>query len=653
MLQMGRLLKLAVLNLGMLSLTEFGFAATRTVTNTSDSGPGSLRDAIAAASPGDTIEFDLTCPATIDLSSTLSITKDLTIRGPGSSELAISGTGNTIAAFQVFSVSAGVTATIAGLTIERGSDFGNGGGVYNAGTLTVINSSVSGNLSFFSAREGGGIYNAGTLNVINSTLSDNGFFEGGRGGGIYNAGTVTVFNSTLSGNRAHDGDGGGIYNAGTLTVSYSRLSSNATSDDFGGGIFNSGMLTVINSTLSGNFGDGAGGGIENQGTATISNSTLSGNSGFTGGGIDSLNNSGTLTLTNSTLSGNSGFTGGIIGGTATIINSTLSGNIGGDGLLAGNLAGAGFTVKNSIVANSPGGPNCDFSGAIISDGYNLADDASCAFSGPGSLNSTPAGLDPSGLQNNGGPTQTIALLAASPAVDAIPLSACTDAAGNPITTDQRGIPRPQDQACDIGAYQHLPITGPAPSSGTTCNGAYNGTFNGNLFVSAGQTCIFFSGQVTGNVQQIGGSLVLFQSRVGGNVQVNGKSTFSIGPGSAINGNLQIQDVPSGSGQDQVCGTAVQGNLQLQNNGTAVLVGAVAPISCPGNSIGGNMQVQSNSASTSIVGNTILGNLQDQTNKGLTQVFFNTVSGDLQCANNTGIQGGGNVADQKQGQCGGF
>jgi hypothetical protein len=107
-------------------------------------------------------------------------------------------------------------------------------------------------------------------------------------------------------------------------------------------------------------------------------------------------------------------------------------------------------MKNTIVANNPSG-NC--LGTVISHGHNLSDDASCSFSGPGDLNNTPAGLDPLGLKDNGGPTQTIALLPTSPAVDAIPLSFCTAVDGTRIATDQRGIPRPQGLACDMGAYE--------------------------------------------------------------------------------------------------------------------------------------------------------------------------------------------------------
>jgi hypothetical protein len=119
-------------------------------------------------------------------------------------------------------------------------------------------------------------------------------------------------------------------------------------------------------------------------------------------------------------------------------------------------------VKNSILSNNAGG-NCieidldNPRGLTKSGGHNLSDDASCAdlFTQTGDLNSTSAGLDPAGLKNNGGPTETIALLATSPAVNAIPVSSCTDLSGLPTKTDQRGVPRPQGPACDIGAYEYF------------------------------------------------------------------------------------------------------------------------------------------------------------------------------------------------------
>jgi hypothetical protein len=371
------------------------FGTTITVTNTTDSGSGSLRDAIASASSGDTINFSVT--GTITLSSTLTISTSLTISGPGASNLAISG-GGTV---QVFVIQGGITVTISGVTIENGKG-GNGGGINNSGTLTVANSTLSGNSSTVGL--GGAIDSSGTLTVTNSTISGNS--SAYEGGGINSNGTLTVTNSTLSGNSAPY-FGGGIY-------------------------FYSGTLTVTNSTLSGNSATGLGGGIYNYiGTLTVTNSTLSGNSAPNsyGGGI--YNQAGPLAVTNSTLSGNSATYGG------------------------GGIFGT-MTAKNTIVANSPSGGNC--SGTVTSDGHNLSDDGSC-FSGVSDIIVLPgaAGLDPSGLQNNGGPTQTIALLPASPAVDAIPIGPinyCTATDGvTPISTDQRGVARPQGPACDIGAFE--------------------------------------------------------------------------------------------------------------------------------------------------------------------------------------------------------
>jgi hypothetical protein len=193
---------------------------------------------------------------------------------------------------------------------------------------------------------------------------------------------------------------------------------------------------------------------------------------------------------------------------------------------------------------------------------------------------------------------------------------------------------------------------PAPISDTACNGVYNGTFRGNLKISAGQNCVFVGGSIDGNVQLDGGSLSLTNVAVGGNVQINGGGTFSIGPSASINGNLQIQNIPGGEAQNQVCDTRIDGNVQFQNNGTAVQIGSAFP-ACTGNTIGGNLQVQNNTGKTWITDNTVNGNLQDQSNTGSTQVFDNTVTHNLQCSGNSAITGGGNTAKQKQGQCSSF
>ena len=224
-------------------------------------------------------------------------------------------------------------------------------------------------------------------------------------------------------------------------------------------------------------GNGYAGGILNDGTLTLSSSTLSGNSGFVAGGIF---NDGTLTLSSSTLSGNSAAGnspaggGGICNvGTLTVINSTFSGNSAGYGGGIFNVGGDGvaLTLKSTLLAGQLSGRNCYLNGDNeTSDGYNLSDDGSCSFlTQIGDQNNVnTAGLGP-GLGSNGAQTETIALLSSSSAVNAIPLSACTDAFGNLVTTDQRGIKRPQGSGCDIGAYElvQVPSANVCPAGQTT------------------------------------------------------------------------------------------------------------------------------------------------------------------------------------------
>ena len=243
---------------------------------------------------------------------------------------------------------------------------------------------------------------------------------------------VTMRNGIASG-------GAGILNWGTLTVNNSTLSGNMALSETsaaGGGIFNSGALTITNSTLSGNTGSSRfmfGGAIYNSGTLTLTNSTLSqnGSNGSVGGGGGGIYNAGTASINNSTLSGNS-----------------ASGD-GGGGIYNG---GGAVTLQNSIVANSKLGGNC--LGSLTSNGYNLSTDKTCAFNNSGDLNNTKLRLGH--LKNNGGPTHTIALPSGSPAVDAGNPNGCTDGQGNLLTTDQRGMPRPDKEdsgGCDMGAYE--------------------------------------------------------------------------------------------------------------------------------------------------------------------------------------------------------
>jgi hypothetical protein len=140
-------------------------------------------------------------------------------------------------------------------------------------------------------------------------------------------------------------------------------------------------------------------------------------------------------------------------GTATISSSTFSGNsANSQGGAVYNYVGYNVTLQNSIVASSTSGGNC--AGTMTSKGYNLSSDGSCTFNNAGDLNNTDPMLGL--LQNNGGPTQTMALPSGSPAIDAGNPSGCNDGQGNLLKTDQRGIPRPDKEdsvGCDMGAYE--------------------------------------------------------------------------------------------------------------------------------------------------------------------------------------------------------
>ena len=384
-------------------------ATTITVINTNDSGPGSLRQALADANGGDTINFAVT--GTIGLTSgELLVDKAITISGPGAENLAVNGNAKD----RVFHVT-GENVTISGLTITNGDASGNplgGGGIYNDhSTLTINNCAISGN---HTDKQGGGIYNDGsgssaTLMILNSTINGN-FASSSHaivaGGGIANdssnagSATLTIVDSLVDGNVADgvssgesDGNGGGIYNNGagaTLAMTNSIVSNNragaqsGVSLSHGGGIWSSGAGTIMDSTVNGNEAGTGGGGIHNRGTLTITGSTINNNEcGYlyghyeygVGGGID---NSAILTITSTTLSGNfvwyegggiygspiitncsisgnqASHQGGGIFGSPTVTNSTISGNSGPDD--GGGIYGGGI-IRHSTIAGNTSSPS--------------------------------------------------------------------------------------------------------------------------------------------------------------------------------------------------------------------------------------------------------------------------------------------------------
>ncbi len=430
--------------------------ATITVTSLADNldsdGSVTLREAIQAAETdmsvdgstagngADTIVFSPSLTesggATITLGGTeLTIATPIAISGPGADRLAIDAGDNS----RIFQIDDGEETTeidvnISGLTLTGGNAT-TGGAILSHENLTLTSSTISGNSA---DSNGGGIWNDGTATITNSTISGNSAVSL-SGGGIYNSGTANVTGSTIADNSAVIG-GGGIYNrnlSATATISGSSISGNSAS--VGGGICNTGTgtATITNSTISGNSADDDGGGIYSNGTATVTGSTITGNSaGDSGGGI--FNNSTATSIDSTIVAGNRLTTGAADDLSGNDLESTSTHNLIGDPASAGGLVhdddGDLGTGTNNIVGQDDG-----------SGGRELID--------------IDTVLGP--LAFNGGPTQTHALLATSPAINA---------GSSSETNDQRGAPFARDDGggVDIGAYERQTVaTLPSPLVVTT------------------------------------------------------------------------------------------------------------------------------------------------------------------------------------------
>jgi hypothetical protein len=278
--------------------------------------------------------------------------------------------------------------------------------------------------------------NAGIVaNFVGLTLSDG---SSSAGGAIASNGTLTIANCTLSSSSSTSLSGGAIrINAGTANITNSSfLSNSATNTASAGAIYvnvSSGLVNISNSTFAGNVASGTGGAIRNDGTVNIINSTFTSNaaSGNLGGAISTLG--GATTITNS-----------------IFFNSFTSNG----GSVYRSGASTTLAISNSILFNFNSGSECVSvnGGAITDGGYNLSKDASCGFTATGSLqNVTLQQLSLGLFGSYGGPTQTIPPRPSSIAVDAIP--AAMNGCGTSVTTDQRGIVRPQREKCDIGAVE--------------------------------------------------------------------------------------------------------------------------------------------------------------------------------------------------------
>jgi hypothetical protein len=369
-----------------------------------------------------TIDFQPGLSGTILVHALLpKIDSNLSLNGPVLSSVVVNG--NRLGS--VFDVAAGNTVSISNLSITGGKGSRGGGILNNRGaTLTVSNCIIAGNSAAM------------------------------FGGGVFNGGTLTVSSSLVVGNLAVAG-GGGIMNFGAATVSDSTVAENIlrnSGQSQGGGINNNGTLTLSNSTIWGCFAQ-FGGGLLNSGTTVVSNSTIANNSARFGGGVA---NEGTLVVLNSTITGNSVSGFGAMGGgifepafgrSITLHDTIVAGNAARNGARGPDFAG---TVKPSVLVV--------IAGVTYNEGFNLIGDGTGSKGFTNGLNGDQVGTARSPisarlgvLENNGGPTRTLALLPGSPAINA----------GDPNNTaslpafDQRGFgfPRIVANRVDIGAIE--------------------------------------------------------------------------------------------------------------------------------------------------------------------------------------------------------
>ncbi len=394
-------------------------------------------------------------------------------------------------------------ATIAG-RVENNTSSWTGGGIFNAGDMQLEAAVVAGNSA---STGGGGIANTGVLHISEGQVTNNDAADGGglftydfsgdtyrpmvnlvgseiadntarqAGGGIFNSTGVNLTATSLNLRSNRAARGGGIFNVGTANLLQSSIRRNTVSSPEGGGLWNSGNLSLVRSTVSGNRASGGSGGV------------AGGSAAWAAGG-------GALGVLNSTVSGNeiAGGDGAAVfnyGGVIEAKHVTIAEN---DSYAFGGLSGSmpSIRLRASIIVAD--GPSDACTGTVTSEGFNVFKGEGCAPDPTLNDLLLGGGEDPgiTSLSDHGGPTQTHALTAASPALDAV-----TEGCPSPAI-DQRGVDRPAGDACDSGAFE---ATGDerraGAAGGTPTSGELVINFNADLYTIERGECTTLRWQVTG------------------------------------------------------------------------------------------------------------------------------------------------------------
>lgn len=461
---------------------------TEAILNANDTTSGNAGNSCAAGNPQGADTITVTAAQSLGQSYTTAydgqsvglplITSEVTIDGTSaaSGNVTIERQSDASDDFRIFSVSPGGSLTLKGITVSGGRIVPSetvtgfrGAGISSYGNLTLDSSTISGNTVDGTAGACAGlIHQNAVLTLSDSAISGNAANSIGGFCVVYQEDTYTyggsnatyptanITNSTVSGNAG----GGFALSDGTASFTNSTVSGNT---GIAAIVVEAGNLTTVNltrSTVSGNTGV-VGGIYATQGTQNITNSTISGNTGQLVGGL--YIGGGEVNITNSTVSGNTGEYGGmyIFGAPVNLRTTLVSGNTG--------TKQQGTEIKVRPNAGGPGGVTSSGDNLFGHSGVTTAEALNGFSPAATDITATSDGTEPTqlsdildtALQDNGGPTLTHALVATSPALNQIE--------NDPLTTDQRGVSRPQPAGggSDIGSFEKIAAAG----SGTTTTAA--------------------------------------------------------------------------------------------------------------------------------------------------------------------------------------